>query len=88
MTIRIVKSEDWYDVHTFSVDFVKKYGLEKACVIANLEKIRKGQKWSEAFPYIQEKRFNEILDELVEEGIIEVVEESARSFAFTYKSQR
>jgi hypothetical protein len=58
------------DCHNFSPEMAKVIGLERACILANIDdapnKNLKGL--SSHFKYIPEKRLEELVNELIESG--------------------
>lgn len=70
MTIRVHRDEQWYKIHTIDSDDVIKHGMEKACILGNADKLDKTPffDWWKRFPYIEQKRFYELLVELESDG--------------------
>jgi DNA-binding PadR family transcriptional regulator len=74
----IHRSPEFYKYHVVNSDDVLKHGMEKACILGNLDKLfyEDRENFHEHFAYIEQKRFYKLLDKLIEDGYISYVEVS------------
>jgi len=70
--INIVRSAEWYEWHTFNANLAEQYGVEKACILENLNKFNKEihKSFSDVFPYIKKEALFKHIDELLEMGLL------------------
>ena len=71
----IERSDEDHKYHIIKTEDVLKYGMQKACILGNLDKIRINPKhrWHENFPYIQEEEFYKLLNDLIDSGVLREV---------------
>lgn len=65
----------------YSKEDAVKYGLEKACIIYEIGNSCSGMKKSELykeFPFIPRDRFNELLQEILDEGLLMEVKNDSK----------
>jgi len=72
MNVKIIRSDEYIKYHTISSDDVIKYGMEKACILGNIDRCSdlKRLEYHTVFPYIEIKRFYSLLNEMLKEGIL------------------
>lgn len=72
MTIRIIRSKEYFNFQTFQIDLAKEVGLEKAIIIYSLidRKAKKDENIHERFPYLIEKKVYKYLREIIKDGIL------------------
>lgn len=76
MTNHIKRRDEWYTYHLICTEDVKEHGLEKSCILGNLDKIKPDQESYDDlyknFPYIKKDKFYKLLEELEKSGLIKV----------------
>lgn len=72
MTFQIIRDEEYYKNHLIYTDDVIKYGLEKACILGNIEKGMQMpyEEIYKLFPYLEKEKFYKFLEELIECGAL------------------
>ncbi len=65
----------------YSKEDAVKYGLEKACIIYEIGNSCEGMKKTllyKEFPFIQKEKFYELLEELLQEGLLKEVKDDSK----------
>ena len=71
--LKIIRSPEWYKWHIVNTEHIEKYGIEKACILANIDKADEfnfDEKYK-LFPYVKKELFYKYLEELLNEGVLE-----------------
>jgi len=78
MTIEIIRAPYFYKYHVIYTEDVLAYGMEKACILGNIDKFDKKihKEYHDLFPYIEKDKFYNHLNELIEYGKLILVNES------------
>lgn len=66
----IIRSEEFFKYHNFNADDATEMGLEKACILWNIENFKSSgfSSFEELFPYIESKKLRKFIKQLIKEG--------------------